>query len=360
MKLVVSAVCVVVAAFSLVLGVVCVGIGASSSAATPGASFDCITSGPIAGLSSVAATNARIVAGIAEQTAPSAGAVIAVMVGITESGLRVLLNPSVATGGQPGQGIGSDHDSLGIFQQRPSWGSVAQRLDPAQSTSLFMTRLVADREWQQRQPWVAAQGVQDSAYDGHPRAANHESAVYGGNYESNLALAERVVAVIDHDAAALSCGALSGGMPANTAPGSHGLPDDYVIPAGTSVNAVKVIVFAIGQLDKPYVFDAAGPNAFDCSGLTLAAWAQADVQLPHSAAQQSLAGRPTTLANLVPGDLVFVPGDDGTLAAPGHVGIYLGDLLVLNAADEQDGIRVQTYQNFVQVGHGLSALRHIE
>jgi peptidoglycan DL-endopeptidase CwlO len=360
MKLVVSAVGVAAAVVGLVIGLAFLSGSAVSSAATSTSSLGCLTTGPIPGLSPVAATNARIVTGIAEQRTSSAGAVVAVMVGLTESGLRVLLNPSVDTGDQQGQGTGSDHDSLGIFQQRPSWGSVAQRLDPAQSTTLFIARLVSDRGWQQKQPWIAAQDVQDSAYDGQPRMANHESSVYGGNYEASLSLAQQVVAAIDRDASTLACGALTGGTPANIAPGSHGLPDGYVIPPTASANAALAILFAIAQLDKPYVVDAAGPKAFDCSGLTMAAWAQAGVKLPHSAARQSLLGGPTTVAGLLPGDLVFVPGDDGTLSAPGHVGIYLGDGLVLNAADEHDGIRVQTYQNFIEVGHGLSALRHLE
>ena len=91
----------------------------------------------------------------------------------------------------------------------------------------------------------------------------------------------------------------------------------------------------------------------------MAAWQRGGVSLPHDAAAQAQAGTPTSAAALAPGDLVLVPGDDGTLAAPGHVGLYIGSGLVVNAADEQIGIRVQTYANFLQVGHGLAALRHI-
>ena len=349
---------VVLAALAgLVLGVTMLGAGSASSATA--APDICLTSGPVRGLDATASTNARLVTATAEQFAGHAGAVIAVMTGLTESGLRVLGNPA-AGGARSTQGNGSDHDSLGIFQQRGSWGTVAQRMDPVQSTELFMTRLLRDPRWQQEQPWVAAQDVQTSVYDGRPRAANHDSNDYGGNYRANLALAEAVVDEVERDAAKLHCGALTGGMPANRAPGSHGLPADYAVPAGTTAAESQVVLFAIEQLDKPYVFGAAGPNAYDCSGLTLAAWARAGVALPHNTVEQALAGTSTTTAALVPGDLVLVAGDDGTLAAPGHVGLYIGDGLVLNAADEHDGIRVQTYANFVQVGHGLSALRHLK
>lgn len=359
MKLLAAAAGIVVAVFALIVGLACVG-GSAATASAVNPADACVTAGPIPGLSTTAATNARIVTATAERMGGSAGAVIAVMVGYTESGLRALGNPSVTGSGLPQQGTGSDHDSVGIFQQRASWGTLAQRLDPAQSTRLFTTRLLADKGWQNREPWVAAQDIQASAYDGHPRLANNGSIVYGGNYRHTLGIAQRIVAEIDRDAAKLACGTLTGGLPANTAPGSHGLPTAYVLPANATPTEAKVVLFAIAQLDKPYVFDAAGPAAYDCSGLTMAAWAQAGVQLPHWTKTQASAGTATTAARLLPGDLVLVPGDDGTLAAPGHVGLYIGEGLVLNAADEHDGIRVQTYANFLKVGHGLSALRHIE
>jgi cell wall-associated NlpC family hydrolase len=356
MKFVVCLGAVGAGVFGLVIGLATVAGGAAPAAATTPA---CVTSGPLVGLGEAAATNARIVAGVAEQTGGPAAAVIAVMTAYTESGLLSLSNP-IVDGSQPiGQGIGEDHDSIGIFQQRASWGTVAQRMDPAQSTRLFVARLLDDTGWQSKQPWTAAQDVQQSAYDGRPRGVNHDSSVYGGNYEANLALAQTVVDQVDRDVAAHPCGALTGGVPANTAPGSHGLPADYVVPASATEAEAKVVLFAIAQLDKPYVFGAAGPAAFDCSGLTMAAWQQAGVALPHSSAAQLLVGTPTIAGVLVPGDLVLVPGDDGTLAAPGHVGIYIGDGLVLNAADQQDGIRVQSFGNFVSVGHGLSGLRHL-
>lgn len=357
MKVILAAGACIAPAFALVLGLAAIAAGPTPVAEA--ASGACVTIGPVDGLSDVAATNARIVAATAERLGGSRGAVLAVMVGYTESGLRVLGNPGVDTGSAPTQGIGSDHDSIGIFQQRPSWGTVAQRLDPAVSTSLFMQRLTSDPHWASEPPWVAAQDVQRSAYDGSPRPANHYNGAYGGNYAANFDLAGRLVQQIDRDASRQRCGTLSGGSPANPAPGSHGLPAGYTIPADASAAQAQVVAFAISQLDKPYVFGAPGPDAFDCSGLTMAAWGRLGVRLEHSTTMQAREGSPTTPEALAPGDLILVPGDDGSLAAPGHVGLYLGDGLVINAADERDGIRVQTYANFLEVGHGLASLRHI-
>jgi cell wall-associated NlpC family hydrolase len=295
----------------------------------------------------------------AEPAGGRAGAVIAVLTAITESGLRALGNPNVDTNGLPVQGEGTDHDSIGLFQQRGSWGPVQQRLDPVLSTWLFMTRLLTDPDWQAKQPWEAAQDVQVSAYDGVPRAANHYSAVYGGNYAGHAAQAAAIVQRIDADAAKRSCGSLTGGVPAGPA-SRHGLPPGYVIPSDAHPAEATAIAFALAQLDKPYVVNAAGPDAFDCSGLTMAAWAAAGVHLQHWTGDQIHEGTPVpSPVQISPGDLVLVPGDDGTLANPGHVGMYIGDGLIINASSPRTGIRVQTFDDFVAVGHGLSGIRHV-
>ena len=92
----------------------------------------------------------------------------------------------------------------------------------------------------------------------------------------------------------------------------------------------------------------------------MAAWAAGGVTLAHYTGTQNTEGTPVASpAQAQPGDLVLVAGDDGTVAAPGHVGMYLGDRLVINASDPTDGIRVQTFTNFVQVGRGLDGIRHI-
>lgn len=328
---------------------------APSMAATPGQA--CVSSGPVSGLDDVQAQNARTVVAVAMQMGGRPAAVIAVSAGLAESGLRVLGNLAVP-GSDRGQGSGTNLDSIGIFQQRSGWGTVEQRLDPVSSTRLFMNALLADRGWRAKPPWVAAQDVQQSSFDGRPRAANNYSPVYGGNYQATLAQARSIVAQVATSPA--SCGTLTGGVPANTAPGSHGMPAGYTIPATATPAEMVAVSFALAQLDKPYVWAAAGPDAFDCSGLTMAAWAQAGVLLDRWTGSQVNAGAPVAHpAGMSPGDLILVPGDDGTLAAPRHVGMYIGYGLVVNAADPTEGIRVQTFADFVRVGGGLSTIRHI-
>ncbi|HEX2773418.1 MAG TPA: NlpC/P60 family protein, partial [Micromonosporaceae bacterium] len=69
--------------------------------------------------------------------------------------------------------------------------------------------------------------------------------------------------------------------------------------------AGKAITFACAQIGKPYVWGADGPGSYDCSGLSMRAWAQGGIYLPHNAAAQRRAVRSVSRSELRPGDLVF-------------------------------------------------------
>lgn len=110
------------------------------------------------------------------------------------------------------------------------------------------------------------------------------------------------------------------------------LPTAGVAPKGDSVGA-EVVRFALAQIGKPYVFGAAGPSSYDCSGLTLAAYASAGIAIgPHSAtAQYDLAksqGDLVAIADAKPGDLLFYTDGGGDMY---HVTIYTGNGLMLEA-----------------------------
>ena len=106
----------------------------------------------------------------------------------------------------------------------------------------------------------------------------------------------------------------------------------YRLPA-VSEQARTVVSWAERQLGKAYQWGAAGPGSFDCSGLTMAALAQAGIPVPHNAnAQwQQTRAHPVAENQLAPGDLVFYAGSDGSLTAPGHVGIYVGNGAIIDA-----------------------------
>lgn len=306
----------------------------------------CATSGPIAGISDVSAANGRVVAAVSVARGGDRAALIALMTGLTESGLRVLANPNDPAGNAfAHDGLGQDHDSLGIFQQRPSWGTAAQRMDPAASTNIFLDRLLSLPNWQAVPPWQAAQSVQASAF------------ADGSNYRAQMDRAVTILNAVKADSTAMGCGGSGIGKPPTGRVGRNGLPVGYQVPAGTSRAAVAAVAFALGERGKPYVFGANGPAAYDCSGLMVAAWAVGGQVLGRTTFSQIHDGTPTTQSLLSPGDLVLTPGSDGTLASPGHVGMYIGHGLVVEAPHTGDVVEVVTYASLTS--GGISALRHI-
>jgi cell wall-associated NlpC family hydrolase len=350
---------VLAAVAALVVAVVLAGVAAAAAGPlAPSRLPTCATSGPLPGLTDVQAENARIVAATAEARLGPQAAVIAVMTAMTESGLRILANPHDPSGAAyPNQGVGYDHDSLGLFQQRPSWGTAAARMDPTASTNLFLDALQAHSGWTAEPPWQVAQDVQRSAFDGSPTTANGGSAVYGGNYLAQHARALAIVADIDATSADHECGADTSTEAAPAQPGSLGLPASFRIPADAPTAARLAVTFALAQLGKPYLWGGTGPDRFDCSGLTQAAWRAAGYQLGRTTWDQATDGTPATIQTIRPGDLVLIPGSDGSLASPSHIGLYLGDGLVIHAPKSGDVVRVTDLAGFVN--DGLSGIRHI-
>ncbi len=155
-----------------------------------------------------------------------------------------------------------------------------------------------------------------------------------------------------------NCGASASATLPSSPLVNNGLPTNYVIPANATTVETVAISYVLAQLGKPYFWGGSGPDEFDCSGLTMMAWAQAGVSLFHYTGDQINEGTAVpSYADISPGDLVLVPGSDGTVVNPGHVGLYIGDGLVESAVDVQYGIIVQPYSVFVS--GGLSGIRHV-
>jgi cell wall-associated NlpC family hydrolase len=110
--------------------------------------------------------------------------------------------------------------------------------------------------------------------------------------------------------------------------------------------AGKVIAYAEQQLGEPYQWGATGPAAFDCSGLTMMAYRAAGIFIPRTSQQQWAFGTRIPASQARPGDLVFFAGADGTLTAPGHVGIVIGHGLMTDAPAPGLTVRVESYLNF--------------
>ncbi len=116
---------------------------------------------------------------------------------------------------------------------------------------------------------------------------------------------------------------------------------DPVVPAPGHVRGgvSAVIAFARAQIGEPYTYGAAGPNEWDCSGLTQQAWAQAGVYLSHYTGYQWGETRRVPLSDLQPGDLVFF-GDSGPSSH--HVGLFIGGDQMIEAPHTGDVVKIST------------------
>lgn len=253
---------------------------------------------------------------------PQRAAVVAVATALQESGLRNL-------------GYG-DRDSLGLFQQRASWGPAGVRLDPVTATMLFLRALNAVPHWELLPAAVASDQVQHSAL---PTAvARWESVAtslvgtyWPGNVGSSTPSSTSAPGSSSPAGSVSDCpgeggqGTVGQGTvgEGTSGGGVTTLPPGFALPSVAQQSTV--VAFALAQLGQPYRWGGAEPGGWDCSGLTMRAWGAAGVPLPRTTFQQVLAGAPvTSTAAMQPGDLIFFAGTGGTPANPGHVGLYIG------------------------------------
>ncbi len=153
--------------------------------------------------------------------------------------------------------------------------------------------------------------------------------------------------------------AILAAVPDYTAPAAPtgnptGLPANYTVPAGTSAQAAAAITWALSQVGGWYSFggDCTQPlgtepaHRCDCSSLVQQAWLQGGVRLPRTTYAQVLEGESVDPDDPAPGDLVFAAGSDGTAASPGHVGLFIGDGLLVEAPRTGLQIRVVSYASW--------------
>lgn len=100
--------------------------------------------------------------------------------------------------------------------------------------------------------------------------------------------------------------------------------------------AQKVIAFAKKELGKPYVWGATGPNSYDCSGFTQAAWRTGGLELPRTTFDQVKVGTQVAKSDMRPGDLIYFY-EDVT-----HVGIYVGGGQMIHASKPGDDVKYES------------------
>jgi cell wall-associated NlpC family hydrolase len=133
-------------------------------------------------------------------------------------------------------------------------------------------------------------------------------------------------------------------------------------PSQAGLTAVAATESALGT---PYQYGGScsnphGPDSADwcdCSSLVQMAWRAAGVSIPRTTYQQWRVGTAvTSVSQLVPGDLIFIPGDDATAAGPGHVGMYVGNGMLINAPETGEVVQYATVSSWQSQ---IVAMRHI-
>lgn len=115
-------------------------------------------------------------------------------------------------------------------------------------------------------------------------------------------------------------------------------PGDIAPPAG-GVDRAVAIQAALSRIGSPYSWGGSGPNAFDCSGLVMWSFQQQGISLPHSSQALASGGQPVDMSQMQPGDLVTYYSDAS------HVGIYIGDGMMVHASTYGTPVRVAPVNN---------------
>ncbi|GAB3127192.1 hypothetical protein GCM10027160_51550 [Streptomyces calidiresistens] len=182
---------------------------------------------------------------------------------------------------------------------------------------------------EQRRREEAERREREAAERAARRAAEREAAE-----EAARAEAARESSAESGSADAAPSGSGSSGSSGSSDAGSSG--SSSAGDTGVSTRAEQAIAHARAQLGKPYVWGATGPDSYDCSGLTQAAWRAAGVELPRVTWDQVNAGTRIARADLRPGDLVFFYSDIS------HVGLYIGDGQMIHAPRPGTNVRVES------------------
>ncbi|MGY5134634.1 C40 family peptidase [Streptomyces nigrescens] len=265
---------------------------------------------------------------------PPRGQIVALATALQESGLRNLDY--------------GDRDSLGLFQQRPSqgWGTAQQARDPVHASTKFYEGLLKVSGWQSMTIAQAAQAVQASGFpDAYAKWEPLATAL-------QKAIAKNLPAKGDSgkdaqpEVSSGRCG--TGGDGSGFGPTPAGsVPKGYKIPADAPKPVRTAIRWGLGQLGTAYQWggsctDPRGQDPMgrcDCSSLMQASYKAGGVSISRTTYTQVKEGKAVSVNALKPGDLLFTRG---TAAVPEHVGMFIGQGLILQAPKTGDVVKIST------------------
>ncbi|MFI1619983.1 C40 family peptidase [Streptomyces lydicus] len=269
---------------------------------------------------------------------PPRGQIVALATALQESGLRNLDY--------------GDRDSLGLFQQRPSqgWGTAQQVRDPVHASTKFYEGLLKVSGWQSMTIAQAAQAVQASGFPDayakwEPLATALQKAITknllakGGSGKDDGK---------DTNPEVASGGCGTGGDGSGFGPIPAGsVPKGYKIPTDAPKTVRTAIRWGLGQLGTAYQWggsctDPRGQDPMgrcDCSSLMQASYKAGGVSISRTTYTQVKEGKAVSVDALKPGDLLFTRG---TAAVPEHVGMFIGQGLILQAPKTGDVVKIST------------------
>ncbi|MFD9323522.1 C40 family peptidase [Streptomyces sp. NPDC060053] len=272
---------------------------------------------------------------------PARGQIVALATALQESGLRNLDY--------------GDRDSLGLFQQRPSqgWGTATQVRDPVHASTKLYEGLLKVSGWQSMTIAQAAQAVQKSGFPDayakwEPLATALQEAIAKSLDQNGSSGKDSDTggAVEQAAASTAGCGADEDGSSFGPIP-AGAVPEGYQIPASAPKSVRTAIRLGLGQLGTPYQWGGtcSAPHGqdplgrCDCSSLMQASYKAGGVSLSRTTYTQVKEGKAVSVDALKPGDLLFTRG---TAAVPEHVGMLIGQGLILQAPKTGDVVKIST------------------
>jgi cell wall-associated NlpC family hydrolase len=257
----------------------------------------------------------------------------------------------------------NEPDTLSIIFGASSLGDLIERIDSANRIADQDARIAAEVRQYRNEVQARQQALVKAQADQVKVVA--ERAAQRASVQSQLAERQALYSSIKDQIAHLEAAERARqarlAAQARAAAKQHSAPAPTPAPSSSSGGSSSsapppathssVVSIALQYLGVPYVWGGASPSGFDCSGLTMYAYAKVGVYLPHNAAMQYGMGTPVARSQLAPGDLVFFNGLS-------HVGMYIGGGRFVHAPHTGDVVKISSLSEYWYAATYVGARRY--
>jgi cell wall-associated NlpC family hydrolase len=239
-------------------------------------------------------------------------------------------------------------DALSIIFGASSLGDLIERIDSANRIADEDARIAAEVKQYRNEVQARQQALVKAQADQVKVVA--ERASQRASIQSQLAERQALYSSIKDQIAQLEA-AERARQARLAAQARAAAKKQHSAPAPAPAPHSSVVSIALQYLGVPYVWGGASPSGFDCSGLTMYAYAKVGVYLPHNAAMQYGMGTPVSRSQLAPGDLVFFNGLS-------HVGMYIGGGRFVHAPHTGDVVKISSLSEYWYAATYVGARRY--